>query len=141
MSNPIGTEYIIMEHAVGVRLHDAWPTMNVVQHLQCIRKLSMVMEELAKISFPAYGSLYFNDAPIEPNAKVDFVDEFCVGPHCGTKYWDVRVGEDKFYGGQTPNRGPCKSSLATLRTRDSNMQELIRLSLRVGSTDLLLRPH
>ncbi|RMD41183.1 hypothetical protein DV735_g3962, partial [Chaetothyriales sp. CBS 134920] len=69
----IGTEYIIMEHAPGVQLHE---------------------------------NLYFADAPIDQNLKIEFVEGFCIGPHCGTQYWDCNAGEARFYGERPPNRGP-----------------------------------
>ncbi len=63
-TNPIGTEYIIMEHAPGIQLHGQSPTMNTHQHMLCVKSLAKTVKEMATIPFPAYGSLYFADAPI-----------------------------------------------------------------------------
>ena len=35
-SNAIGSEYIIMEHAVGVQLYYKWPAMSREQKVACI---------------------------------------------------------------------------------------------------------
>jgi hypothetical protein len=75
----LGTEYIIMEYAPGVQLHGQWPSMNSVQHMLCVQKASYLMAEMAKLKFPAYGSLYFADAPIAPDLKIQFTDGFCIG--------------------------------------------------------------
>jgi hypothetical protein len=67
-----------------------------------------MMAEMAKLQFPAYGSLYFADAPIDPKLKIEFTKEFCIGPHCGAKYWDCNPSEPRFYDEKAPNSGPCK---------------------------------
>ncbi|KAJ8114623.1 hypothetical protein OPT61_g3536 [Boeremia exigua] len=72
----IGTEYIIMEHADGVQLHNVWPSMTPHQHMLCVKNIGFITAEMAKLSFPVYGSLYFANAPIEPSLKCDFVEGF-----------------------------------------------------------------
>ena len=117
--NPIGAEYIIMEHVAGVRLHERWPTMNGQQHMLCVKALSIMISEMAAIAFPGYGSLYFSDAPMDPNLKLDFADGFCLGPHCGATYWNCSTDEARIYGDRNHNRGPCKSILLSLRPKSS----------------------
>ncbi|KAI9838643.1 MAG: hypothetical protein M1819_004957 [Sarea resinae] len=63
---------------------------------------------MAALSFPAYGSLYFADAPIDPGLKIFFDEEYCIGPHCGSVFSNCNPGEPDLYGGPSPNRGPCK---------------------------------
>ncbi|KAH8679545.1 kinase-like domain-containing protein [Tricladium varicosporioides] len=87
-NNSVGTEYIIMEHAPGVQLHDKWPSMNPHQHMLCVKRVAFIVTEMAKLPFSAYGK------------------GFCIGPHCGMQYWDCNVGEDRFYNERPPNRGP-----------------------------------
>jgi hypothetical protein len=70
-NNSIGTEYIIMEHAPGFQLHDKWPSMSPHQHMLCMKKVAFLVAEMAKIQFPAYGSLYFADAPLDPSQKLN----------------------------------------------------------------------
>jgi hypothetical protein len=61
--NAIGSEYIIMEHAAGVQLHQKWPIMSGEQQISCIDAIYRKAKEVVDIEFPAYGSLYFVDAP------------------------------------------------------------------------------
>ena len=79
-SNAIGSEYIIMEHAVGVQLHHKWPAMSREQKIACIRAISKNIQQIAAIKFPAYGSLYFADIRIDSASKVPVVERFCIGP-------------------------------------------------------------
>lgn len=96
-----------MEHVPGVQLHEIWPRMSPHQHMLCVKKVAFIVTEMAKIPFPAYGSLYFADAPIDAKSKIELAEGFCIGPHCGTQYWDCTAGEARFYKERPPNRGPC----------------------------------
>lgn len=107
----IGTEYIIMEHAAGVQLHENWPSMSPHQHMLCVKNVSLLMAQMAKLPFPVYGSLYFADAPIKQSLKSEFSEGFCIGPHCGPQYWNCNAGETRFYQRKPPNRGPCKPTI------------------------------
>ncbi|KAG9244616.1 hypothetical protein BJ878DRAFT_534450 [Calycina marina] len=80
-NNSIGTEYIIMEHVPGAQLHDKWPSMSPHQHMLCVKRVAFIVTEMAKLPFPAYGSLYFANAPIDPKSKLEFAEGFCIGPH------------------------------------------------------------
>ena len=115
-SNAIGTEYIIMEHAAGVQLHQRWPTMAGDQQVRCINAIYQKVKEMVDIEFPAYGSLYFVDAPLDSGSKKTLNQRFCIGPHCGAIYWNCNVGESRYYHNTKPNQGPCKFSwlLSTL---------------------------
>lgn len=95
-----------MEHAAGIQLHEKWPSMSPHQHMLCVKNVSFLMAEMAKLPFPVYGSLYFADAPIKQSLKSVFVEGFCIGPHCGPQYWDCNAGETRFYQRKPPNRGP-----------------------------------
>ncbi|KAI9367683.1 hypothetical protein BJX61DRAFT_537863 [Aspergillus egyptiacus] len=48
---------------------------------------------MASLYFPAYGSLYFADAPLAPDSKIPFEQGFCVGPHCSPVFWNRNLGE------------------------------------------------
>ncbi|PGH11553.1 hypothetical protein AJ79_04811 [Helicocarpus griseus UAMH5409] len=63
---------------------------------------------MSKLDFPAYGSLYFSDAPsLKSNYPTYRVDEkYCIGPSCGVIYWDCDIGHPKYYYYAKPNRGP-----------------------------------
>jgi hypothetical protein len=107
-SNPIGTEYIFQEHVAGVQLHQMWPKMNSEHHMLCTKMLSLAMRDMAALNFPAYGSLYFSDAPLESHVKIPFERGFCIGPHCSPVFWNRNPGELELYGGPSPNCGPCQ---------------------------------
>ncbi|KAJ5587784.1 uncharacterized protein N7459_003549 [Penicillium hispanicum] len=105
-SNPTGTEYIIQEHVVGVQLHEIWPKMDSPRHMMCTKALSMAIKKMGSLDFPAYGSLYFSDAPIDSHLKIPLERDFCIGPHCGPVFWNRSPGEPQLYGGPSPNCGP-----------------------------------
>ena len=105
--NPIGAEYTIQEYVEGVQLHQIWPEMNSEQHMLCTKALSLVIKKMASLDFPAYGSLYFTDAPLEPRLKIPFEEGFCIGPHSSPVFWNCNPGELEFYGDPSSNRGPC----------------------------------
>lgn len=107
-SSAIGSEYIIMEHAAGVQLHQRWPTMAGDQKVRCINAIYQKVKEMVDLKMPAYGSLYFADAPLGSVSKEHFRPGFCIGPHCGTIYWDCNVGEPRYYHNTKPNQGPCE---------------------------------
>jgi hypothetical protein len=101
-ANVVRCEYIIMEHASGVQLHTHWPSMNGRQHLDCIQQLMGYMRELSRLTFPAYGCLYFTDAPLSNAPKVDIGDGFCVGPNCHPESWSVI--QPRIYNRVAPNQ-------------------------------------
>ena len=105
--NPIGTEYIIQEHVVGVQLHQIWPEMNSEQHMLSTKALSLMMKKMASLDFPAYGSLYFSNAPLDSHMKITLEEGYCIGPHCSPVFWNCNPGELELYGGPSPNCGPC----------------------------------
>ena len=107
-TNSIGTEYMIMECVSGIQLHGKWKVMNTLQQMLCIKSIAKLVKEMAQLQFPAYGSLYFADAPIDPSLKMDLLNGYCVGPHCATKYWCSEPGESRFYERRKANQGPCK---------------------------------
>jgi hypothetical protein len=50
-SNAVGSEYIIMEHASGIPLHDEWPTMDVSNQIKCIEALCQKLKEIVDLNF------------------------------------------------------------------------------------------
>ena len=110
LTNPIGSAYIIMEHAGGVPLQHMWPKMSFTQKMNCIRSISMNIMKMSELDFPAYGSLYFADAPFLGADSRQRLDDskYCIGPHCRSTYWDCNVGEPRYYAFKGLNRGPCE---------------------------------
>lgn len=106
--NPVGAEYIIQEHVAGVELHHKWHEMSPEQHMLCTKALSLTIKKMASLDFPAYGSLYFSDAPLESSKKIPLEEGFCIGPHCSPVFWNCNPGELELYSGPSPDCGPCK---------------------------------
>ncbi|KAL6705257.1 hypothetical protein ACN47E_007217 [Coniothyrium glycines] len=105
-SNAIGTEYIIMEHALGTSLHARWLTMNVEEQLGCIKAIFLNMKQLVDLDFSAYGSLYFEDTPNIATTKLPLDQDYVIGPHCGAMYWNCNARQPRYYHDVHPNRGP-----------------------------------
>ncbi|KAF4211345.1 hypothetical protein CNMCM5878_002813 [Aspergillus fumigatiaffinis] len=82
--------------------------MNSEHHMLCTKMLSLAMRDMAALNFPAYGSLYFSDAPLESHMKIPFERGFCIGPHCSPVFWNRNPGELELYGGPSPNCGPWR---------------------------------
>ncbi|KAF2813730.1 uncharacterized protein BDZ99DRAFT_459498 [Mytilinidion resinicola] len=76
------------------------------QHAQCVKNLAQMIVDMARLPFPAFGSLYFSDAPVDSKLRTKFADGFCIGPHCGRSYWDCNIGEKRFYEERPANQGP-----------------------------------
>ncbi|KAL4750139.1 hypothetical protein BDW72DRAFT_204135 [Aspergillus terricola var. indicus] len=104
-ANMIGSEYIIMEHATGVPLHEKWHKMAGDQQVRCIDAIYRTMKDIVDLEIPAFGSIYFDDT-LESARKQPLGDGFCVGPHCGTRYWGTNVGERRYYHYANRNTGP-----------------------------------
>jgi len=66
------------------------------------------MKEVADLEFPAYGSLYFIDSLLSSASKQTLDKEFCIGTHCGPRYWDCNVSDSRYNDMIEPNQGPCK---------------------------------
>ena len=88
--------------------------MSGEQQIACIQVISTNIQQITATKFPAYGSLYFASMYIGSALKVPLAQGFCVGPHCGTRYWDCNVGEARHYISIKPNRGPCRFSLLSV---------------------------
>ncbi|PKX97291.1 uncharacterized protein P174DRAFT_402425, partial [Aspergillus novofumigatus IBT 16806] len=106
--NLIGSEYIIMEHAAGVPLREKWQEMTGDQQVRCIDAIYRTIKEAVDLEFPAFGSIYFNDT-VESNYRMFLDKDFCIGPHCSSRYWDCNSGEHRYYGRAKPNHGPWTS--------------------------------
>lgn len=108
--NPLKTEYIIMEHVDGVQLRQQWETMNPLTHLLCVESLAKLLKELNLLQFPAYGSIYFDSAPVHDSQRVPLSDGFFIGPSLAHRYWpECGPGLDRWYQRRRPNRGPWTS--------------------------------
>ncbi|ROV87932.1 hypothetical protein VSDG_09452 [Cytospora chrysosperma] len=105
-TNPSGTEYIIMEYAPGVQLHEIWPQMDSLQHMRCVQSLTLLVKELHDLTFPAYGSIYIDNDFIDTAHRVPLRGNFFIGPHCSSRYFPCYPGDQHMYGRKPPNQGP-----------------------------------
>ncbi|KAJ5235404.1 uncharacterized protein N7469_004572 [Penicillium citrinum] len=103
-TNCVGSEYIIMEHVAGVQLHQKWPHMSGDEKVKCIDAIYRKLKDVANLDFPAYGSLYFSTSVSGSSFTLPLQDDFCIGPHCGTRYWNC--GDSRYYRHRAPNHGP-----------------------------------
>jgi hypothetical protein len=110
VSNPVGTEYIIMEKAEGVPLFQQWGNMTEFQKLQLIKCLTKIESQLSSIQFSAYGNLY----SLPPNTNsfsyrvlgpaVNPTGSYCVGPLCD-RVSTLESQTDP--ASSTAEKGPC----------------------------------
>ncbi|KFY15131.1 hypothetical protein V491_05768 [Pseudogymnoascus sp. VKM F-3775] len=74
-----------MEHAAGIQLSQKWSTMSLSQQIRCIDSIYRKLKEVVDIEFPDYGSMYFAHTLLEAASKRSLDQEFCIGPHCGSR--------------------------------------------------------
>jgi hypothetical protein len=104
--NLVGTEYIIMEKAVGEELGDRWFSLADDERAKLVTRLSKVKHNLFSISLPASGSVFYKK-DLDSSFPCEDIPgtEFCVGPSVEQRWWaDGRDQLDVF-------RGPCKFPL------------------------------
>ncbi|KAF2154637.1 hypothetical protein K461DRAFT_311063 [Myriangium duriaei CBS 260.36] len=103
--NGIMAEYIIMEKVPGVQLSTQWGNMTGKQHLTCIKNIAKMVNEMARLDLPAYGSLYFRRSPTQVEKAFPVDDDFFIGPNCSPIFWSSAPGEAILYGNQGTDRG------------------------------------
>ncbi|KAI8939376.1 hypothetical protein NX059_003159 [Plenodomus lindquistii] len=108
VANPIGSEYIIVEHAPGVSLCEKWLHMDVGDQIKCIHAIYEKLQGAVDLTFPAYGSIYFADTSYVTGSTLPLDTDFCIGPHSARRYWNCDAGQDRSYHQVAPNQGPCK---------------------------------
>ena len=83
--------------------------MGTVQHMLCMKALSRKVTEMASLELPAYGCIYFSDAPVEhAGLKIPLEDGFCIGLYSNPLFRNCIAGEPELYGETSSSRGPCK---------------------------------
>lgn len=109
-ANLIKAEYIIMDFVRGVRLQDIWSSMSTLQHLQCTQRLTELFIAMSNVKMPAYGSLYLGDSIPDVHNRIVLpqAPRFCIGPHCGSMYWNDHPRVKQSYGKCNTNHGPCE---------------------------------
>ncbi|KAB8267869.1 serine/threonine protein kinase [Aspergillus minisclerotigenes] len=80
-SNPIGSEYILMEKARGRQLVEVWGDMDQLQRFKLIKTLARLEGQPASLEFPGYGNLYMRHSAPQPlGESITVNDEYCLGP-------------------------------------------------------------
>ncbi|GES58153.1 phosphotransferase family protein [Aspergillus terreus] len=98
-SNPVGSEYIIMEKAKGTALGDIWYRLSKPSKHKFIEQVVEIEAILASVSFPKHGCIYYSKDL--PNAysrdsvslDTDKLEGFCIGPVVDPVFWSD--GRDK----------------------------------------------
>ncbi|EGP91121.1 uncharacterized protein MYCGRDRAFT_65675 [Zymoseptoria tritici IPO323] len=89
-TNAVKSEYIVMEKAPGVQLFKVWGDMPDHDQFMLVKNLCILELELARLKFPAHGSLYLRQSlqssghvTVPLDASEDPEGRFCIGPTCG----------------------------------------------------------
>ncbi|KAF2498771.1 kinase subdomain-containing protein [Lophium mytilinum] len=90
-SNPVGSEYILMEKVPGRSLGDRWFDLTEKERLKVTMGVVEMEAKLFSIDIPAYGSIYHGyDLPPE-TARVSIPSlrdcDVCVGPNVEQRWW------------------------------------------------------
>lgn len=105
-----------MEKIRGVPLFETWESMGTLDRYKIIDQVVQMEQELANVSFPAYGNLFLRDSlpatyqqyPLSP--ELDPEGLFCIGPSCSRKWWhDFPVDRSQ---PSSIDVGPCESPYA-----------------------------
>ncbi|PWY78015.1 phosphotransferase family protein [Aspergillus sclerotioniger CBS 115572] len=118
----VGAEYIIMEHAPGKNLADAWTEMDTVHKARTVKDAIDVQRKLLSVRFSEYGCLYYTkDAPsgsrpaivegdgVSDEAKSDIANRYSIGPVVDTEFWKKERGEMDI------DRGPWTSAITYIQ--------------------------
>ncbi|PLB49956.1 phosphotransferase family protein [Aspergillus steynii IBT 23096] len=110
-SNPVGSEYIIMEKLPGTPLAGCWFDLSEKQHLKVLLQLVQLEAKLHTIDLPASGSIYYaKDLPSDSPRIVIPDSDFCIGPSAALKWWFAERSSLLI------DRGPCKDAIDVLRS-------------------------
>ncbi|RHZ44170.1 phosphotransferase family protein [Aspergillus thermomutatus] len=83
-SNPVRSEYIVLEPSVGQQLTKVWDHLAEHDRVKLIRNFAFLESKLAANKFPGYGALYLRNAlpPAlkHPTRTIDVDETYCLGP-------------------------------------------------------------
>jgi len=104
-TNPVGSEYILMERIHGVDLSTKWDALNDQKKSKILDCLAQLQSKLLTTRFSSYGNLYFtSDIPTALCAPRMYDEPspddstYCIGPITERMFWE----RDR-----SGNRGPC----------------------------------
>lgn len=96
-SNPVGSEYIVMEKVNGRQLVDVWGEMGQLQQFKLIQNLAQLESQLASMEFPGYGNLYFRHSTKDGSQVIPINDDYCIGPAYNAS-WFPQFGNQNYAG-------------------------------------------
>lgn len=103
-NNPVGAEYILMEKIPGRCLGDVWFDVSDKQRVRILGDIVDQEANLFKISFPAYGSIYYDADLPEHMSRTMMERQFCIGPDVSLRHWfearselDIRRGSGELH--------------------------------------------
>lgn len=83
-SNPVQSEYIVLDKSTGRQLPGVWNNLNKVDRFKLVGNFARLESKLASIRFPAYGALYLREhlppRLKQPGRTIDVDDTYCLGP-------------------------------------------------------------
>ncbi|KAL4736031.1 hypothetical protein BDV11DRAFT_207959 [Aspergillus similis] len=94
--NLVGAEYIIMEKVAGVQLSKVWPTMDIKERFDLVKRISGYQKSWMSKPFTQYGSLYYSSdmgysdgCDLEKGSiSIPKHHRFAVGPSTGREFID-----------------------------------------------------
>ncbi|KAJ9388316.1 hypothetical protein DTO063F5_2647 [Paecilomyces variotii] len=140
ISNPVGSEYIIMEKAPGRQLIESWGDMDLSSRFKLIHNLAQMESSLASRKFPGYGSLYFRDTFERDSSRSSIAmddddDTYCIGPYYH-EGWFPRFGNHRDDAGPWTNLTDFSLSMANRGIwHVSNSNHLTARGPHYGSKD------
>ncbi|GAQ46488.1 phosphotransferase enzyme family protein [Aspergillus niger] len=109
-TNPVGSEYIIMEKLPGRPLGDRWFELSDRERLKVLLQLVQFEAKLHAIQLPASGSIYYaSDLPSDSPGIAVPDSDLCIGPSAALKWWFAERASLRV------DRGPCADPIDVLR--------------------------
>ncbi|KAF2672503.1 phosphotransferase enzyme family protein [Microthyrium microscopicum] len=116
-TNPVGSEYILMEIASGAQLSEVWDHMEIDDQAKVVESVTDVETKFLSISFAQSGALFYakdmpNCTPAEINGEVsqvvkdDIRRRFVLGPTVEREFWEEERAQMDL------DRGPWTSANA-----------------------------
>ena len=109
-TNPVGTEYLLLEKLEGIPLSERWFTMDTKARVKIMRQIVEVEKQFLQIELPASGSLYYrkdltgSEYVIPVSGTPQGADQIVIGPTAQYEWWYRERAA------LVVDRGPCKSS-------------------------------
>lgn len=107
-SNPVGTEYMILEKCPGRQIHTVWGELEELRRFELVKTIASFDGQLASIKFPAHGNLYLRAFGADNSVALDRSQDpkglYCIGPTFDDS-WLRDTGPEKE---KEAEAGPCK---------------------------------